>query len=58
MEKSKKSRGLLAALMVAGMIAGQFAVIGTAEARSAKCASVPVAGSPGTFIIVCSTKRP
>ncbi|HET9651297.1 MAG TPA: hypothetical protein VFP36_03870 [Usitatibacter sp.] len=57
MEKSK-SRGLLAALMVAGVIAGQFAIIGNAEAKRAKCTSVPVAGHPGTFIAVCSTRRP
>ncbi|HET9578813.1 MAG TPA: hypothetical protein VI139_06520 [Gemmatimonadales bacterium] len=57
MQKSK-SRGLVAALMIAGVIAGQFAVIGSAEARRAKCASVPVPGHAGTFVVVCSTKRP
>jgi hypothetical protein len=57
MEKSK-SRGLVAALMVAGLIAGQFAVIGSAEAKAAKCFATAVPGSPGTFVITCSTKRP
>lgn len=57
MQKSK-SRGLIAALMVAGVIAGQFAVVGNAEAKRAKCASVPVPGHAGTFVVVCSTRRP
>lgn len=58
MQKSR-SRGLVAALMIAGVIAGQFAVIGDAEAKKrAKCFSAPVPGHPGTFIVTCSTRRP
>ncbi|HET9653635.1 MAG TPA: hypothetical protein VFP36_15655 [Usitatibacter sp.] len=53
-----KSRGLVAALMVVGIIAGQFAVVGSAEAKRAKCTSVPVPGHPGTFVATCSTHRP
>ena len=52
------SRGLVAALMVAGIIAGQLAVIGPAEAKRPKCAATPVPGHPGTFIVTCSTHRP
>lgn len=53
-----KSRTLAAALAIVGTLAGSFAVIGTAEAKSAKCYATPVPGSPGTYIITCTTTRP
>ena len=40
------------------IIASQFAIVGVAEAKRAKCASVAVPGHPGTFVVTCSTKRP
>jgi len=45
-------------LAAIALVAGQFAIVGVAEAKAAKCASVAVPGSPGTFVITCSTKRP
>ena len=53
-----ESRGLVAALTIALVVAAQFAVVTSADAKSAKCASHAVPGSPGTFIVTCSTKRP
>jgi hypothetical protein len=47
-----------ATLAVAGLVALQFAVVMPAEAKSAKCSAVAVPGSPGTFVITCSTRRP
>ena len=40
------------------IIASQFAIVGVAEAKAAKCAAVAVPGHPGTFVVTCSTKRP
>jgi hypothetical protein len=57
MNKSE-SRGLVAALTIALVVATQFAVVTSADAKSAKCASKAVPGQPGTFIVTCSTKRP
>jgi hypothetical protein len=57
MQKSK-SRALVAALTVAGIVAGSFSVIGAAEAKSAKCVATPVPGAVATFIVTCSTHRP
>ena len=54
----QKSKFAVAALMVAGVVAGQFAVVTSVEAKRAKCASVAVPGHPGTFHVVCSTRRP
>jgi hypothetical protein len=45
-------------LAVIAVVAGQFAIVGTAEAKRPKCASVAVPGHPGTFVLTCSTKRP
>jgi len=53
-----ESRGLVAALTIALVVAAQFAVVTSEDAKSAKCASQPVPGKPGTFIVTCSTKRP
>ena len=53
-----ESRGLVAALTIALVVAAQFAVVTSADAKSAKCASHAVPGHPGTFIVTCSTKRP
>jgi len=57
MQKSS-SRALVAALTVAGIVAGSFSVIGAAEAKSAKCFATPVPGAVATFIVTCSTHRP
>jgi hypothetical protein len=57
MQKSK-SRGLVAALMVLGVIAGQMAVVTSAEAKRVKCFSLAVPGHPGTFVFTCTTRRP
>jgi len=57
MNKSE-CRALIAAFSIALAIATQFAVVTNADAKAAKCASRPVPGSPGTFIVTCSTKRP
>ena len=46
------------ALSLLAIVGSQFAVVTSAEAKAAKCASVAVPGSPGTFVITCSTKRP
>ena len=54
-----KIRTLAAAgLIAAGLVAAQFAIVMPAEAKSAKCAAVAVPGSPGTFVVTCSTRRP
>jgi hypothetical protein len=53
-----ESRGLISALTIALVLATQFAVVTNADAKAAKCASRAVPGSPGTFILTCSTKRP
>ncbi|MGE5097982.1 MAG: hypothetical protein ACM3SO_22795 [Betaproteobacteria bacterium] len=53
-----KTRTTAAVLAIVGVIAGSFAVIGTAEAKRAKCTAVPVPGHPGTFVVTCSTRRP
>src|SRR5512141_3070988 len=50
-----KTRTTAAVLAIVGVIAGSFAVIGTAEAKRAKCTAVPVPGHPGTFVVTCST---
>ena len=57
MNKSE-SRGLVAAMTIALVVATQFAVVTSADAKRPKCASTPVPGHPGTFIVTCSTKRP
>jgi hypothetical protein len=57
MQKSK-SRNLVAALMVLGVIAGQMAVVTSAEAKRVKCFSLAVPGHPGTFVHTCTTRRP
>jgi hypothetical protein len=54
----KKSRAFIAAMTVAGIIVGSFAMVGAAEAKSAKCVSTPVPGKVATFVVTCSTKRP
>jgi hypothetical protein len=56
--QSTKSRSLLAALFVAGTLAGSLAVVGTAEAKRPQCYAVPVPGQPGTSIVICTTTRP
>ena len=56
MNKSE-SRGLIAALTIALVVAAQFAIVTSADAKSAKCASQAEPGKPGTFIVTCSTKR-
>ena len=53
-----ESRGLVAGLTIALIVAVQFAVVTSADAKSAKCSAQPVPGKPGTFIVTCSTKRP
>jgi hypothetical protein len=45
-------------LSLLGLVAAQFAVVTPAEAKAAKCVAVAVPGSPGTFVMTCSTKRP
>ena len=45
-------------LAAIAIVAGQFAIVGVAEAKAAKCVAVAVPGSPGTFVMTCSTKRP
>jgi len=53
-----KTRIAAATLAVIGVLAGQFAVVTSAEAKSSKCVAVAVPGQPGTFIVTCSTGRP
>lgn len=53
-----ESRGLVAGLTIALIVAVQFAVVTSADAKSAKCTAHPVPGKSGTFIVTCSTKRP
>ena len=54
-----KIRTLTAAILaVAGLVVVQFLVVMPAEAKSAKCTSVAVPGSIGTFVVTCSTRRP
>jgi hypothetical protein len=53
-----ESRALIAAFTLALAVATQFAVVTNADAKAAKCSSRAVPGSPGTFIVTCSTKRP
>lgn len=55
MNKSKYVLGTAAVLMA---FAAQFVVVSNVEAKSSKCTSVAVPGSPGTFIVTCSTSRP
>ncbi|HWH42311.1 MAG TPA: hypothetical protein VNU21_20850 [Usitatibacter sp.] len=57
MNKSK-SRAPIAAFTIALAVATQFAVVTNADAKAAKCSSRAVPGSPGNFIVTCSTKRP
>ena len=57
MNKSE-SRGLVAALTIALVFFFHFAVVTSADAKSAKCTAHPVPGKAGTFIVTCSTKRP
>jgi hypothetical protein len=54
-----KIRTLTAAVLaVGGLVLVQFLVVMPAEAKSAKCTSVAVPGSVGTFVVTCSTRRP
>ena len=53
-----KTRIAAIALSLLGIVASQFILISPAEAKSAKCAAVAVPGSPGTFVMACSTRRP
>jgi hypothetical protein len=53
-----KVRTAAAALAILGVFAGQFAVVSSAEAKSSKCFATAVPGSPGTFVITCTTTRP
>jgi len=54
-----KVRTLTAAVLaVASLVLVQFLVVMPAEAKSAKCTSVAVPGSIGTFVVTCSTRRP
>jgi hypothetical protein len=57
MNKSEK-RGLVAAMTIALVVAAQFAVVTSADAKRPKCAAHAVPGKPGTFIVTCSTRRP
>ena len=57
--KMSKIRTLTAAVLaVASLVLVQFLVVMPAEAKSAKCTSVAVPGSVGTFVVTCSTRRP
>jgi len=51
----KRSLTTVAAIAI---LASQFAIVGVAEAKAAKCAAVAVPGQAGTFVVTCSTKRP
>ncbi len=54
----KSVRFFAAALAVTAVVAGQFAMIGEANAsRRPHCGAIPVPGQPGVEIIVCSTAR-
>jgi len=46
------------ALSLIGIVAAQFALVTTAEAKSSKCVAVAVPGQPGTYVMTCSTGRP
>jgi hypothetical protein len=52
------TRKTITALAAASILAMQLAVVGSAEAKSAKCVSTPVPGKVATFVVTCSTKRP
>ena len=58
MNALKLSKGFAAALALAGILAGQFAIVSQAQARSTHCAAVPIPGQPGHYIVRCSTSRP
>ena len=53
-----KTRIAAIALSILGIVAAQFALISPAEAKSSKCAAIAVPGSPGTYVMACSTNRP
>jgi DNA-binding IclR family transcriptional regulator len=53
-----KTRIAAIALSLIGIVGAQFAVVTSAEAKSAKCVAVAVPGQPGTFVMTCSTGRP
>lgn len=56
--KSLLSRVLAVTLVLAGAVAVQFAVVGEAQAKRAKCFATPVPGQPGVSIVTCTTIRP
>jgi len=58
MFKTNVVRSLAAALALSTLMIGQFAVVGEAQARSAKCFATPVPGQPGVEIVTCTTRRP
>jgi hypothetical protein len=45
-------------LSLLGIVGAQFALVAPAEAKSSKCAAIAVPGSPGTYVMTCSTGRP
>jgi hypothetical protein len=53
-----KTRIAAIALSLLGVVGAQFAVVTPAEAKASKCVAVAVPGSPGTFVMSCSTRRP
>ena len=53
-----KTRIAAIALSLLGVVGAQLAVVTPAEAKSSKCAAVAVPGSPGTYVMMCSTGRP
>jgi hypothetical protein len=53
-----KTRIAAIALSLLGVVGAQFAVVAPAEAKSSKCVAVAVPGSPGTYVMTCTTSRP
>jgi len=53
-----KTRIAAITLSLLGVVGAQFAIVTPAEAKSSKCFAVAVPGSPGTYVVTCSTQRP
>ena len=56
--RTRLARVLAVAAALSGAVLMQFAVVGEAQAKRAKCFATPVPGQPGVEIVTCTTIRP
>jgi hypothetical protein len=53
----RRIAALTSSLLLLGVTGAFVAAPSASAARRPHCAAIPVAGQPGTFVVVCSTAR-